>query len=102
MGGSSISLAEWVANVVFVATLRMHGQDSTRFDVDKLLELEFKLLLQAPGGRFANGLITRQYKPGQDIVVKVDVTANHKGYFTFKLCQNNNTAQDPRQDCFDK
>merc|ERR1711892_1346899 len=57
---------------------------------------------EAPGGRFANGLITRQYKPGQDIVVKVDVTANHKGFFTFKLCSNNDTAQDPRQDCFDK
>lgn len=57
---------------------------------------------EAPGGRFANGLITRQYKPGQDIVVKVDVTANHKGFFTFKLCSNNDTAQDPRQECFDK
>jgi len=57
---------------------------------------------EAPGGRFANGLITRQYKPGQDIVVKVDVTANHKGFFTFKLCSNNNTAQDPTQQCFDK
>ena len=29
---------------------------------------------EAPGGRFANGLITRQYKPGQDIVVKELVT----------------------------
>ena len=57
-------------------------------------------------------------RPGQDIVVKVDVTANHKvginkilgfevtasvqGYFTFKMCANNNTDQDPRQECFDK
>ena len=56
---------------------------------------------EAPGGRFANGIITRQYKPGQDIVVKIDVTANHKGYFTFKLCDNNNTEQDPDQSCFD-
>ena len=29
------------------------------------------MVLQAPGGRFANGLIPRQYAPGQDIVVKV-------------------------------
>ena len=57
---------------------------------------------EAPGGRFANGIITRQYKPGQDIVVKIDVTANHKGYFTFKLCDNNNTHQDPDQSCFDE
>ena len=57
---------------------------------------------EAPGGRFANGVITRQYRPGQDITVKIDVTANHKGFFTFKICANNNTRQDPRQDCFDR
>ena len=56
---------------------------------------------EAPGGRFANGIITRQYRPGQDIVVKIDVTANHKGFFVFKLCSNNNTVQDPVQSCFD-
>ena len=57
---------------------------------------------EAPGGRFANGIITRQYRPGQDIVVKIDVTANHKGFFMFKLCSNNNTVQDPVQSCFDE
>ena len=36
------------------------------------------------------------------MVVKVDVTANHKGFFTFRLCANNNTDQDPRQQCFDQ
>ena len=30
------------------------------------------------------------------------MTANHKGYFTFKLCANNNTGQDPSQSCFDE
>lgn len=30
------------------------------------------------------------------------MTANHKGFFTFKLCANNNTEQDPRQSCFDQ
>ena len=35
-------------------------------------------------------------------LVQVDVTANHKGFFTFKLCANNNTQQDPRQQCFDQ
>ena len=57
---------------------------------------------EAPGGRFANGIITRQYRPGQDIVIKIDVTANHKGFFVFKLCANNNTVQDPGQECFDQ
>ena len=29
--------------------------------------------------------------------VTVKVTANHKGYFTFRLCRNNNIQQDPDQ-----
>lgn len=57
---------------------------------------------EAPGGIFANGLITRTYQPGDDIDVEVDVTANHKGHFVFKLCANNNLFSDPDQDCFDK
>ncbi len=36
------------------------------------------------------------------IDVQVEVTANHLGYFEFKLCANDNTAQDPTQDCFEK
>ena len=87
--------------------------------------LTFVCLLQQ---RFCDNFIER---PGQDIVVKVDVTANHKveihcfsvftvkslnfkvasgyqvivvvqGYFTFKMCANNDTDQDPRQECFDR
>lgn len=54
------------------------------------------------GGVFANGIIVREYRPGQAIDIEVDVTANHFGYFTFKLCPNNNTAFDPEQDCFDR
>ncbi len=57
---------------------------------------------EAPGGAFANGIIAREYRPGQKIQVIVDVTANHDGYFQFMLCANNNTAQDPGQECFDK
>ena len=32
----------------------------------------------------------------------VDITANHQGYFIFKLCQNNDIFQDPKQSCFDQ
>ena len=32
----------------------------------------------------------------------VDITANHQGYFIFKLCQNNDIFQDPNQSCFDQ
>jgi len=57
---------------------------------------------EAPGGRFANGIIVKEYKSGDKMKVSVEVTANHKGFFTFKLCPNNNIHQDPTQECFDK
>ena len=30
------------------------------------------------GGKYANGIITRKYSPGQEVKVTVDLTANHK------------------------
>ncbi len=42
---------------------------------------------EAPGGRYANGIITRTYRPGQEIDVKIDVTANHGGYFSLRFVQ---------------
>jgi len=57
---------------------------------------------EAPGGKFANGIIVRNYQPGNDIKVTVLVTANHKGYFTFRLCKNNNINQDSDQSCFEQ
>merc|ERR1711892_1583923 len=57
---------------------------------------------EAPGGKFANGIITRELRPGQDFEVTVLVTANHKGYFVFKLCKNDNIDQDPDQSCFEQ
>ena len=39
---------------------------------------------------------------GSIIPVVVDITANHQGHFTFKLCPNNDIWQDPKQDCFDR
>ena len=57
---------------------------------------------EAPGGKFATGTIVRTYNAGQTIQATVEVTANHAGYFTFKLCANNNVNQDPTQECFDK
>ena len=40
--------------------------------------------------------------PSQHIDVEIKVTTNHKGWFEFKLCENNNIHQDKDQSCFDK
>lgn len=39
------------------------------------------------GGKFGNGVITRLYQTGQVIDVTVEITANHRGWFEFRLCQ---------------
>jgi alpha-amylase/alpha-mannosidase (GH57 family) len=57
---------------------------------------------EAPGGRYANGIIVKEYKVGQVIKVEVDITANHRGSFTFKMCPNNNPDRDSDQSCFDR
>eukprot|EP00121_Abeoforma_whisleri_P010829 Awhi_evm1s9984 len=38
------------------------------------------------GGIFGNGIITAQYVVGQTIDIEIVVTAHHKGYFQFRLC----------------
>ena len=57
---------------------------------------------EAPGGKFATGVIVREYQPGQVIPVTTHITANHVGFLEFRLCANNNVTQDPGQDCFDQ
>ena len=57
---------------------------------------------EAPNGKYANGIIVETYEAEQEVQVTVQITANHKGYFEFKLCPNNNIHQDPQQDCFDR
>jgi len=57
---------------------------------------------EAPGGRYATGTIVAKYTEGQIIDIDVRITTNHKGWFEFKLCENNNIYQDSDQSCFDK
>ena len=57
---------------------------------------------EAPGGMYATGTIVRSYRSAQTIPVSIVVTANHHGYFEFRLCANNNVKQDPVQDCFNR
>lgn len=39
----------------------------------------------ADGGRYANGIITARYQPGQTIDVEVLLTTSHLGYFEFRV-----------------
>ena len=57
---------------------------------------------EAPGGKFATGVVVREYQPGQVIPVTSHITANHVGFLEFRLCSNNNLTQDPAQTCFDR
>ncbi|KAK7108850.1 hypothetical protein V1264_016512 [Littorina saxatilis] len=54
------------------------------------------------GGKYATGTIGRKYSQGQTIDVTVEVTANHLGWFEFKLCPNNNPKKEATQDCLDR
>jgi len=56
---------------------------------------------EAPGGKFATGTITGTFKSGTVVPVTVQLTANHMGYFVFRLCPNNNPSRDPDQTCFE-
>ena len=52
--------------------------------------------------RYANGIIVREYQTGDAMNITVEVTANHKGYFTFRMCPVEIQNQDPDQECFDR
>ena len=54
------------------------------------------------GGRFATGTIVRRYRPGQTVKISVDITANHMGYFQFRLCPQNNPRSAVSQSCLDR
>ena len=54
------------------------------------------------GGKYASGLITRLYKSGEVIPIKIDLTANHGGYFEFRLCPVDNRHVRATNECFDQ
>lgn len=37
---------------------------------------------------YATGIIGKTYYEGSEITVTIDITANHYGYFEFRLCKN--------------
>ncbi|XP_067658902.1 uncharacterized protein [Haliotis asinina] len=54
------------------------------------------------GGKFAKGIIGRHYTAGSSVTVKINLTANHKGYFEFRLCENNDVTRAASHECFDQ
>ncbi|XP_042859166.1 uncharacterized protein LOC122245292 [Penaeus japonicus] len=54
------------------------------------------------GGIFGTGLISKVYHQGQVITVTVHLTANHMGWFEFRLCPNDNPNQYVKQSCLNK
>ncbi|KAJ6649664.1 hypothetical protein Bhyg_04902 [Pseudolycoriella hygida] len=40
------------------------------------------------GGRYDKAIITGTYNAGQVIDIRVEITANHRGFFTIELCPN--------------
>ncbi|KFM69291.1 hypothetical protein X975_02112, partial [Stegodyphus mimosarum] len=54
------------------------------------------------GGKYGHGIIVRSYKTGQVIPVVVDITANHRGFFEFRVCPSKHEMNEVTQDCLDK
>lgn len=54
------------------------------------------------GGKFARGVVARQYHKGAFINVTVELTSNHQGYFEFRLCPVNNPNKRATHACLNK
>ncbi|CAG0888711.1 unnamed protein product [Cyprideis torosa] len=54
------------------------------------------------GGTYANGIIVRKYRKNSSIKIVIELTANHRGFFEFRLCPNNNVKKLATQRCLDK
>ncbi|XP_076281956.1 uncharacterized protein LOC143209750 [Lasioglossum baleicum] len=54
------------------------------------------------GGKYGNSVIVRKYRTGSVIPVKVELTANHHGYFEFRTCAMTHKGKEVDQECLDK
>lgn len=50
------------------------------------------------GGKYGLGVIVRKYNPGSEVLLRIELTASHMGYFEFRVCPDKNADQD----CLDK
>ncbi|KAH9502323.1 hypothetical protein Btru_073458 [Bulinus truncatus] len=54
------------------------------------------------GGKYATGTLVRKYQTGGIMDVVVELTANHKGYFQFRLCPTDDPMANITQQCLDR
>ncbi|XP_061194239.1 uncharacterized protein LOC133202437 [Saccostrea echinata] len=55
------------------------------------------------GGKYSSGVISKCYKKTSSFIeVKVQLTANHLGYFEFRLCEHNDPFTPVTQECLDE
>lgn len=54
------------------------------------------------GGKYGNSIIVRRYRTGSVIPVRVELTANHYGYFEFRTCAMTVRGREVTDDCLDK
>lgn len=54
------------------------------------------------GGKYATGRIVKKSAPGSVLDVTVELTTNHKGWFEFRLCENNNPKKRVTHECLNK
>ncbi|XP_057323425.1 uncharacterized protein LOC130666440 [Microplitis mediator] len=54
------------------------------------------------GGKYGNSIIVRKYQTNQLITIRIQLTANHRGYFSFRVCPMTTWGQEVTQDCLNK
>ncbi|XP_013416594.1 uncharacterized protein LOC106178101 [Lingula anatina] len=54
------------------------------------------------GGIYDFGITSRYYKKGQVFTTEVDLTANHKGWFEFRICPNDDPSVQVTHECLDQ
>jgi len=55
------------------------------------------------GGKFYTGILAATYQQGQIIDIVIDLVTNHKGFFEFRVCPNENyNKTEVTQECLDE
>ncbi|XP_046738538.1 uncharacterized protein LOC124406905 [Diprion similis] len=54
------------------------------------------------GGKYGNDIVVRKYSTGSMVPVTVQLTANHKGYFEFRVCPMNRRGVEVTEECLNQ